>query len=503
MNIKIKEVFHTYPIHTFLLIPFLSLFLYANNTEFIAFFMLKRTLIWGAIFTIIIFIINYYILKKNKIKSGVFISILLILFFNYGVIYDYLETLYYKGLWPLKNIHRYLAFFYLILNTLLIYFFYKTKRKFISVNYALNLIIVGLFIWNGALLLYQLKNKNTISIINNKNLDIQSNNFISNHKILNDKPDIYFIVLDGYANHKVLKKYYNYDNSNFIDFLKKNNFQIIDSCRSNYYGTLLSLSSTLNIKYFNNKELENSQEIINQLRDNFIFRELKKNGYTIVQLKSGYSVTSFFNLTDSTINIEAPNEFERAILRYSMFRLDDVLGQIPFLRLKSQFEIFTNWKVNSLKPTFNFIHIVCPHPPYIFNAKGERFYKSNYTDNSWEPKESYIEQLVFVNNQVKKFLNNINSQYKKLNKEPIIILLSDHGPYLKSKNEDEVFEIRSKIFYAIKTSNSNLFPNFNTSVNTFPFVFNNFFDYNISYLPDSLAGEVIFRKSIHFKNLTN
>lgn len=503
MKINFKEVFHSYPIHTFLLIPFLSLFLYANNTEFIAFFMLKRTLIWGALFTIIIFILIYFIFKKDKIKSGVFVSLFLILFFNYGVVYDYLETLYFKGLWPLKNIHRYLALFYVTLFSIIFLLFYKSKRKFISVNYALNLIIVGLFIWNGALLLlYQLKNKNTNSIISNKNLEtLQNNFFISNHNILNDKPDIYFIVLDGYANENVLKKYYSYDNSEFINLLRKNDFKIIDSCSSNYYGTLLSLSSTLNIKYFKDEELENSQEIINQLRDNYVFREFKKNGYNIVQLKSGYSVTSFFNLTDSIILIDAPNEFERAILRYSMFRLDDILGQIPFLRLKSQFELFTNWKVNSLKPTFNFIHIVCPHPPYIFNAKGERFYKSNYTDNSWEPKENYIEQLSFVNNQVEKFLNNINSQYKKLNKEPIIILLSDHGPYLKSKNEDEVFEIRSKILYAIKTPNPELVPDFSTSVNTFPFLLNNFFGYNITYLPDSLAGETNFKKSTLFKNL--
>ncbi|MFN4234277.1 MAG: sulfatase-like hydrolase/transferase [Bacteroidia bacterium] len=383
----------------------------------------------------------------------------------------------------------------------MIYFFYKSKRKFISVNYALNLIIVGLFIWNGTFLIYQLKNKNNISIKNN--IDIKHNSFNTIQKHLEDKPDIYFIVLDGYANENVLKKYYNYDNSKFIDFLKKNNFQVIDSCRSNYYGTLLSLSSTLNIKYFNDEELENSQEIINQLRDNYVFREFKKNGYSIVQLKSGYSVTSFFNLTDSTILIDAPNEFERAILRYSMFRLDDIFGQIPYLRLKSQFEIFTNWKVNSLVPTFNFIHIVCPHPPYIFNAKGERFYKSNYTDNSWEPKENYIEQLAFVNNHVEKFLNNINTQYKKLNKEPIIVLLSDHGPYLKSNNKEDVFEIRSKILYAIKTPSSELILNYNTSVNTFPFVLNNFLGYNLNYLPDSLAGEAIFKESTQFKNLIN
>lgn len=493
----LKAIFQKYPLHTILLIPFLSIFLYAHNIEFIAFFMLKRTLIWGLFLTIVLIISFYYIFSKNTLKSGVFTSILLILFFNYGVIYDYLELLYYKGLWPFKNIHRYLVLIYICIYTFLFLYFLKTSRKFISVNYAFNLIIVILILWNSVLLFIRLKN---IEITSKYNFNIAS---LTENDANEFKPDVYFIVLDGYANQHVLNKYYNFDNSKVIDFLKNKNFNIIDSCRSNYYGTLLSLSSTLNMKYFSNDEILQSHKIINQLRDNSVFREFKKNGYKIVQLKSGYSVTSFFNYTDSIIQIEAPNEFERAVLKYSMFRLDDIFGQIPYLRLKSQFDFFTNWKISDNKPTFNFIHIVCPHPPYIFNAKGERFYKSNFTDNSWEPKEYYIEQLSFVNNQVEKFLNNILKQYEERNSDPIIILLSDHGPYLSSSNKDDVFEIRSKIFYAIKTPGLNKVPDFKTSVNTFPYIFNNYFNYNINYLNDSLAGEENFKNSTHFKNLIN
>lgn len=498
----LKAIFQKYPLHAILLIPFLSIFLYAHNVEFIAFFMLKRTLLWGTLFSIFLLIFFYFLFKKNIVKSSVFTSILLILFFNYGVIYDYLELLYYKGFWPFKNIHRYLTLFYLIIFSFLVIFFFKSQRKFFNLNYILNIIVLILLIWNSILLLINLQklefdedNKSSYNLID---LQIGNKHIESQHL-----PDIYFIILDGYANQHILLNHYNFNNSEFLDFLRNKNFYVLDSCSSNYYSTLFSLASTLNIKYFSENELSSSQEIINQLRNNLVFNELKKNGYKIVQLKSGYSVTSFFNLTDSIIPIKAPNEFERAVLKYSMFRLDDIIGQMPYLRLKSQFDLLANWKIFNDKPTFNFIHVVCPHPPYIFNAKGERFYKSNFTDNSWEPKENYIEQLSFVNNQVEEFLNNILNQYKERNSEPIIILLSDHGPYLRSSNKDDVFEIRSKILYAIKTPGLNKVPDFKTSVNTFPYIFNNYFNYNINYLNDSLAGEENFKNSTHFKNLIN
>lgn len=494
---QLRTILQKYPLHTLLLIPFLSIFLFANNVESIAFFMLKRTLIFGFVLTIILLGIFYLIFFKNIVKSAVLTSIILILFFNYGIIYDYLEGLYYKGYWPFKNIHRYLFILYLCIYLLLIILFLRTKRKFISVNYAFNLIILLLTFWNSILLIYRLNNLDITNKETGFNYSIERNDTILH------KPDIYFIVLDGYANQNVLKKYYNFDNSFFLNFLRNNNFHVLDSCFSNYYNTSLSLSSTLNIKYFSNDEILQPHLVMNQLRNNKVFREFKNNGYKIIQLKSGYSVTSYFNDTDSIIEINAPNEFERAILKFTMFRLDDILGQIPYLRLKSQFDILNNWEVSKNKPSFNFIHIVCPHPPYVFNSNGERCYKSNFTDNSWEPKENYIEQLSFVNKQVEKFISNILSQYKNSNSEPVIILLSDHGPYLRMTNKEDVFETRSKILFAIKTPGLNKIPDFKTSVNTFPYIFNNYFNYNIEYLNDSLAGENFFKNSTLFKNLIN
>ena len=62
-------------------------------------------------------------------------------------------------------------------------------------------------------------------------------------------PDIYFIVLDGYARADVLAKYYGFDNGPFLEGLRQRGLQVSEASRSNFYWTFLSLGSSLNLDY--------------------------------------------------------------------------------------------------------------------------------------------------------------------------------------------------------------------------------------------------------------
>ena len=62
-------------------------------------------------------------------------------------------------------------------------------------------------------------------------------------------PDIYFIVLDGYARADVLAKYYGFDNGPFLEGLRQRGFQVSEASRSNFYWTFLSIGSSLNLDY--------------------------------------------------------------------------------------------------------------------------------------------------------------------------------------------------------------------------------------------------------------
>ena len=64
-------------------------------------------------------------------------------------------------------------------------------------------------------------------------------------------PDVYYIILDAYARGDVLQSRFDYDNSDFLDWLETKGFFVGHQGHSNYPWTHLSLSATLNGEYLN------------------------------------------------------------------------------------------------------------------------------------------------------------------------------------------------------------------------------------------------------------
>ena len=58
-----------------------------------------------------------------------------------------------------------------------------------------------------------------------------------------DAPDVYVILLDGYARADVLANAFGYDDSPFLDGLRSDGFEVADASHSNYLVTNLSVSS--------------------------------------------------------------------------------------------------------------------------------------------------------------------------------------------------------------------------------------------------------------------
>ncbi len=81
-------------------------------------------------------------------------------------------------------------------------------------------------------------------------------------------------------------------------------------------------------------------------------------------------------------------------------------------------------------PKFVFAHIISPHPPYLFDRKGNlpplsEMGTLSIGDNDIWKSPRYIDQLVFINRQVEDVVDRIVSNSKV---PPIIIIQGDHGP---------------------------------------------------------------------------
>ncbi len=459
-----------YSYHTFLVIPFVILFLFNQNKEQVWEGMLIRPVIIGIAVTFLLFGLFYWLLR-DRLRTGVFVSLLMMGLLQYGVVYDFFERMYYAGTWPLGNIHRYLLITFFLFYLGLFWYIKQSKRTFIRVNLFLNMMLLMLFLFN------------LLQIFTEKNQKVHDSNSHEEMAILPKNkgalPDIFYIVLDGYAASNVLHKYYQFDNSEFIDKLRANKFAVADSAKSNYYYTSHSLGSTLNMDFLG------TPQTVGRIKNNRLFAGLKTAGYRIYNMESGYAVTGAFENTDSTITIEGPNEFEKSLLRTTILRLDDLFGFIPRMRLVSQFEKMFVLPEIKATPKFVFLHIVAPHPPYVFKADGTVKMRG-VSENSWEPASSYVEQLKYVNSQI----ISLTEKIIKFSPQAVIVLQADHGPWISAKTPSEVFEARSGILYAIYPAIKFPINNHPTSVNTFRMVMDTVLGTKMGPLSDSLAGRL-------------
>ncbi|HQQ95206.1 MAG TPA: sulfatase-like hydrolase/transferase [Bacteroidia bacterium] len=476
-----------YTYHTFLTVPFIVLFLFVHNLEISRVEMTYRTLFYGTLLCILLYALTQTV-YRNRLKTGVFVTILLFFLFQYGVVYEGLESLYYQGIWPFRNIHRYLLLIYLICSIGLFLFILKSAYDFVRINYFLNALLIILLLTNlGKLLLGSYE---TFAESEGQNPTPQPAVVFSKQS---PRPDIYYILLDGYASDAVLRKYYHFENTAFRKRLSELGFLFVDSAIANYYYTSPSLASTLNFTFLNDSS--NRTKLI---RGNRLFRILRQNGYSIYHTKSGYAVSNHFNEANEVIRIEGPNEFEKSILKFTILRLDDLIGLFAHQRLQSQFKKMYELVQKPARPKFCFLHVVAPHPPYVFDRQGKLRTKHRFAENSWEPKNYYTDQLVYVNSQIQSYVSTI----RKKDPKAIIILQSDHGPWINAKRGEYVFEARSGILYAYYSEHPLNIPSKTSSVNTFPLLLNSLFDCKLSLLQNASAGKTeLLRDPVFLKKI--
>jgi hypothetical protein len=311
-------------------------------------------------------------------------------------------------------------------------------------------------------------------------------------------PDIYYIILDGYASSNTLKEFYNYDNDEFTEFLKEKGFYIADKSVSNYHTSYLSMASSLNMEYINYLSdiagIESKDQTLTygMIRNNKVAHFLKSRGYNFIHFSSGWGPTNYNKYADLNIGISylKRNEFQMLLVRTTMIDAFEkqFFKDIDRKRILNTFDNLAEiYKVEGKK--FVFAHIVCPHPPYLFDRDGNSVPEADTGMNGWglKQKEYYLNQLIFINKKIEILIDEILS---KSEVPPIIILQADHGPrntFIEGEYPTaDIFKEGSRIFnaYHIPSEESNLLYDSITPVNTFRVVFNSYFNTDYELLED-------------------
>ena len=212
------------------------LLIYVNNiTEVSLESLIVPILIIFGITIFSVFLI--YKISKNIKKSALTVSFLLLLFFTMGYIQLWLHGNEIFGL--RADSLTILIIPYILAFSFGLYAIYRVNdvTKPTQIISVISIAIILSFVPSA--------------IIDSAGLD--SNQFFEEIEFRTDiKPDVYFIVLDGYAGTNSLKNNFGFDNSLFLQFLKESGFIIPEKNFSNYGWSNLTMPSILNMNYLHN-----------------------------------------------------------------------------------------------------------------------------------------------------------------------------------------------------------------------------------------------------------
>lgn len=295
--------------------------------------------------------------------------------------------------------------------------------------------------------------------------------------------DVYFLVFDRYGCEETLRKFYDFDNSQFYEELKKRGFRVYRQCRSGYPMTVLAMASTLNMRY-HEPVFTGAADYATSIDQHEVGKLLKQAGYKYRHIGNTYGPLRKSSIADYNFPVSLlPSEFADALLE--MTPIDGLFGTwFKHRQILNQFEAIVAG-ADDKGPTFTYAHFLLPHDPYVFREDGSRL--PWYARPRAEERDAYVAQLTAANAMI---LKTIDAVLERSAEKPIIIVQADEGPYLftrdRSRSRTEQIKKRTGILSAVLIPDDAIaeqLPDQWSSVNTFRFLLREYFGAPLELLP--------------------
>lgn len=322
-----------------------------------------------------------------------------------------------------------------------------------------------------------------------------------------EHPDIYFLVFDRYTGEIGLRETYGFDNSAFLDGLRKRGFYVATEGFSNYPFTASSLASSLNGGLLETsgavERVSSGKAFYEKLKRPEVAVKLKDAGYSVAQVGSWWGPTETSAVADENPRYAWEfNVFGRGVhvgnmtgvyLLNTMFvDVYEKLSPKPFRVEKRHGPIFHE-QLETLgelaerrgdKPKLVMAHILMPHPPYVFDRDGSPM------PGGLTASRQYLRQLAYANARITETVDRLLAA--RPDDPPVIVLTADEGEYPKKFGPGaKDYELRQKTnilsaFYFPGPDGrryDSLYPTI-TSVNYFRVILNRFLGTELELQPD-------------------
>jgi hypothetical protein len=320
-------------------------------------------------------------------------------------------------------------------------------------------------------------------------------------------PDIYYIILDGYARPDVMKRLFDFDAEPFLEHLESQGFYLANQSTANYCQTPLCLSCSLNGVYLDDlvRGLGTDQtELTDLIGNNSFLATLKPLGYKFVTFATGFDPTEHPRADVYLSPHPFSSGFVRMLIDQSPLQVvwPGHRGLTPAMRSRQQITYVLDHLADVARnpePTFTLAHMLCPHPPFLFGADGEdvsqRFLRYDLSGGGRsngrfqypdEFRHAYRAQSAFITREIQQTIDRILATSAQ---PPIIIVQSDHGSELyldrSSLSHSDVTERMTILnaYYFPEGRYDELYQTI-SPVNSFRVVLNTFFGATLDLLPD-------------------
>lgn len=490
---KDKRSLGNIPFHPFLLVFYFVLSLLGLNISQLFPQEAIRAMLFGLGFAGVILVVMRLIFKDWQ-RGALAASLLLVLFFTYGHVYNFLENTI-----PVLGRHRLLLPLWVFLAVIGLWLIATRVNNPFPITRAVNIVALVALVFP----IYQIVSWEVQQARMDGNTVVTIPG-IGNLELVEDgsPPDVYFIVLDMYARQDLLNEIYNYDNSGFMDELKQLGFQVIDCSLSNYSQTEMVLASIFNMNYLDvlgqfDPTTQDTSALRQLIKNNAVMQAFRSLGYKLVSFETGFHFSEFYYADHylspkrgDQIQFGRMNNFEVMLLKSTASQaLSDFAKILPSflvpdtnqpLVTKREQILFDFEKLKTIPqeisgPKFVFAHILITHEPFVFSADGGPI---NYPEemDSEQYNQAYRNQLEFANSQLIPILKQIIEQSDP---KPIIILQGDTGPGLVS----HAGRMANLSAFYLPGSDYPLSPTL-TPVNNFRLIFDEYFGADLELLPD-------------------
>ncbi len=422
---------------------------------------------------------------RNHGKRSLLLFLFLLLFHFYGLYYGWIAVLLPDDSQPLLS-HAIAFVFPGGLWLFLSWAVVRSTKSLAIFNRVLRLAVILLVLWNVmGILIYHGQ-----SLASLNKLQRGKDPGLPNHlHYQTGRPDIYCLILDEFASLESARSLFQYDNSVFAETLRRQGFFVAQNSRSRFDRTETAIADILNLGEFDEK-----QDPFLLIRRNAVASFLKRRGYRIIEIP--LEPAMFMDVADqrydySLLHISIFFDdyyrflFERSLLRllpdrwrrhnpdsarYFRERVLQVFEKLPPI-------------VKTPGPKFVYVHLFCPHEPFVFTAQGEATAENHFWRHD-DPR-FYLQQYIFVSHKI---VQTVFQILRDSPAPPVIMIQSDHG-YRGSRGRLKYgrqvpWAERLKVFNALHLPGVDLkqIPLSLSPRNNFRLIFNYYFAEHFSFL---------------------